>query len=82
MKSAHAFCDHDHIIYGSETEEHYNTDETDCFLCHLQIENPVILHNYDIKTSLNSNEFENDNFYNYYHNHQHLSYSLRAPPIF
>jgi len=82
IQAVHAFSDHDHIVCVSDTEHHFHADELDCSLCHLQAETHGILPNYDIATLLNSDEFENNKFYNYYHNHQHLSYSLRAPPIF
>lgn len=78
----HAFETHEHIICTSEDEQHFHVDDMECILCHLQAETHGIIQKSDYETLTRSNFIEEVNFYNFYHNHQHLSYSLRAPPIF
>ena len=82
VQLAHAFEVHEHVICTSENEQHFHVDEIDCVICHLQAETHGILTNNDYNNTLNFHTIEYNNFYNSYHNHQHLSYSLRAPPIF
>ncbi len=78
----HAFEVHEHVICTSEYEQHFHVDEMDCVLCHLQAETHGILPNFNTNTLLRSDLFDQSNFYNFYHNHQQLSFSLRGPPIF
>ena len=82
LQIVHAFETHQDVICLSDVEHHFHADDLECTLCHLQAESHGLIpkFSYHIPFSLESSE--QVYAYKFHNNHQHLSYSLRGPPIF
>ena len=82
IQIAHAFESHEHVICSSDTEHHLHEDDIECFLCHLQADSYTSLNknSYNTNVILLLSEYELQ--YNFFKSHQHLSFSLRGPPVF
>jgi len=82
IQIVHAFEPHVEVICSSDVEHHFHQDELECTLCHLQAESLTIPPNFSYEVLSNELTLEQTIHYNFYKNHQRLSYSLRGPPVF
>lgn len=82
IQTLHAFEKHEKIICHSDVDQHFHEDNLECILCHLQTEIQGALFHNHYEVELNFEQSEYFKQYNFLKNHQHLSFSLRGPPIF
>lgn len=82
IQIVHAFEQHEQTICTSDVENHLHQDDVECVLCHLQAKSFAILPKESFYLVPKKITKENNRIYRFLFNHQHLSFSVRGPPIF
>lgn len=80
--SLHALSDHKHDICFSKSESHFHQKDLDCTLHLLKNTNSLLIENSFSLQKEYTKIILKERKKNFLKSHQHLSFSLRAPPVY
>ncbi len=82
VKLGHAFEDHKHEVCVDSSTTHLHTLDLECEFYKFNISNSLLIPDFQYKIPIIDfySSIENFGLYNFKYNHQHLYFSLRAPP--
>ena len=82
VKLEHVFENHKHEVCLNKSTTHLHAIDLDCEFYKFNVSNPLLIPNidYGIPNLAFFYTHETSRLYNFKYNHQHLYFSLRAPP--